>query len=46
MSSVAITDTFTFTGKDIEVKEMKDIIIKCFAESDLNLLHIEGGKVE
>lgn len=47
MGDVGIKEVFTFTSQDNpSVSKVKEEIKKAFDSSDLELLHIEGGKIE
>lgn len=47
IGDVGIKETFTFTSKnDAPVQDVKEVIIKAFEDSELEILNIEGGKIE
>jgi hypothetical protein len=44
---VGIKDTFTFTCKqDKSVQELKEVLSIAFESCNMELIHIEGGKIE
>lgn len=47
MGEVGIQDIITFTSKvELEVVHIKEVLGKAFESSELEILKIEGGKVE
>ncbi len=47
IGDVGISQVFTFTSKiDNEVSKIKEDLKKVFLDCDLEILHIEGGKLE
>ncbi len=46
IGEAGIEKVITFTANDQDVKHVKANLIAAFNDSDLTVLHIEGGKVE
>lgn len=47
MGEIGFQEVFTFTTKkDLSIQKIKEDLKKCFELSDLEILKIEGGKVE